>query len=384
MEESKRNVIALGFFDGVHLGHQALLRRAAERAEALGMAPAMFTFDRSPREFVTGRPVPLLTTAEERREKVRTLFPDMEVIVAPFDREMMTMPWVDFVLLLAREYRAGWLVAGHDYRFGHKNAGTPALLMKKAAQLGMGCDIIPAVTLDGITVSSTYIRALLERGDVEEAARFLGGPFALTGRVRHGRGLGSRLGAPTLNVIPQPEQALPANGVYVTRVLSGERTYGAVTNVGVRPTVEEGGGITVESHLLDQDLQLYGSLCRVEFLTHIRPERRFEDLEALRRQIAADADAARRAEVSLEQHVTQDTPPAFLWHTYTDPGVPVENTMLFAMALRRAGVPFESHIYSVGGHGLSLANELTENTAGAGVQAECTGWVDLAAGWLRR
>ena len=98
----------------------------------------------------------------------------------------------------------------------------------------------------------------------------------------------------------------------------------------------------------------------------------------------ADADAARRAEVSLEQHVTQDTPPAFLWHTYTDPGVPVENTMLFAMALRRAGVPFESHIYSVGGHGLSLANELTENTAGAGVQAECTGWVDLAAGWLRR
>ena len=82
--------------------------------------------------------------------------------------------------------------------------------------------------------------------------------------------------------------------------------------------------------------------------------------------------------------MTQDTPPTFLWHTYTDPGVPVENTMLFAMALRRAGVPFESHIYSVGGHGLSLANELTENTAGAGVQAECTGWVDLAAGWLRR
>lgn len=150
MEESKRNVIALGFFDGVHLGHQALLRRAEERAMELGMTPAVFTFDRSPREFVTGRPVPLLTTAEERREKVRTLFPDMEVIVAPFDREMMTMPWVDFVLLLAREYRAGWLVAGHDYRFGHKNAGTPALLMKKAAQLGMGCDIIPAVTLDEI------------------------------------------------------------------------------------------------------------------------------------------------------------------------------------------------------------------------------------------
>ena len=294
MDGERKRVIALGFFDGVHLGHQALLRRAAERADELGMASAVFTFDRSPRAFVTGRPVPLLTTAEARREKVQALFPGMEVLVAPFDREMMTMPWVDFVLLLTQKYRAGWLVAGHDYRFGHQNAGTPALLVKKAAQLGMGCDIIPAVTLDGITVSSTYIRSLLEEGDVEEAARFLGGPFAVTGRVRHGRGLGSRLGAPTLNVIPPPEQALPANGVYVTRVLSGRQTYGAVTNVGVRPTVEEHGGITVESHLLGQDLQLYGSLCRVEFLSHIRPEQRFGDLDALRRQIAADADAARQ------------------------------------------------------------------------------------------
>ena len=293
MEESKRNVIALGFFDGVHLGHQALLRRAEERAMELGMTPAVFTFDRSPREFVTGRPVPLLTTAEERREKVRTLFPDMEVIVAPFDREMMTMPWVDFVLLLAREYRAGWLVAGHDYRFGHKNAGTPALLMKKAAQLGMGCDIIPAVTLDGITVSSTYIRALLERGDVEEAARFLGGPFALTGRVRHGRGLGSRLGAPTINLIPPEDHLVPAYGVYAARVKVDDKIFPAVTNVGVRPTVDVNGSVTVESHLLDEQLGLYGETCQVEFLHRLRPERRFDDLEALRHQILRDAEEAR-------------------------------------------------------------------------------------------
>ena len=174
MEESKRNVIALGFFDGVHLGHQALLRRAKERAMELGMTPAVFTFDRSPREFVTGRPVPLLTTAEERREKVRTLFPDMEVIVAPFDREMMTMPWDVFVEKLQSRLSAGWLVAGHNFRFGHKNAGNAALLQEKAADLGMGCDIIPAVKLDGIPVSSTHIRALLEAGEEREAERFLG------------------------------------------------------------------------------------------------------------------------------------------------------------------------------------------------------------------
>jgi len=254
----------------------------------------MFTFDRSPREFVTGVPVPLLTTAEARREAVEALFPIREIIVAPFDRHMMTMPWVDFVLELTQRYRAGWLVAGHDFRFGHRNAGTPALLSKKAAALGMGCDIIPAVTLDGVTVSSTHIRALLERGEAEEAARFLGRPFSLSGPVRHGKGLGSsRLGAPTVNLAPTAGQLVPAYGVYVARVTVGGRVYGAVTNVGVRPTVDVDGAVTVESHLLDQSVELYGRGCKVEFLRQLRPEKKFESMDALRLQIARDADCAR-------------------------------------------------------------------------------------------
>lgn len=293
MENNLRKVIALGFFDGVHLGHQALLRRAVKRAAEQKLVPAVFTFDRSPREFVTGVPVPLLTTAAERREVIRALFPIEEVIVAPFDREMMTMPWVDFVLMLAQRYRAGWVVAGHDFRFGHKNAGTPSLLSKKAAQLGMGCDIIPAVTLDGVTVSSTHIRALLEQGDVAEAGRFLGYPFSLSGEVRHGKGLGSRIGSPTLNVSPPPGRLLPAHGVYVTRTVVGGRRLPSVTNVGVRPTVDTDGAVTVESHLLDQTLQLYGSRCRIEFLQMLRPERQFPTLDALREQIARDTEAAR-------------------------------------------------------------------------------------------
>lgn len=293
MNQNQRKAIALGFFDGVHLGHQALLRRTVERGLERGLEPAVFTFDRSPREFVTGVPVPLLTTAEERREAVRRLFPIEEVIVAPFDQRMMTLPWVDFVLMLAQAYQAGWLVAGHDFRFGHKNAGTPALLSKKAASLGMGCDIIPAVTLDGVTVSSTHIRALLGQGDAEEAARFLGRPFAVSGPVRHGKGLGSRLGTPTLNLIPGEHQLVPAFGVYATRVTAGGRTYPAVTNVGVRPTVDTDGGVTVESHLLDEAASLYGAGCRVEFLHMLRPERRFDSLDGLREQIALDADQAR-------------------------------------------------------------------------------------------
>ena len=210
MDQENRKVIALGFFDGVHLGHQALLRRAVERSREKGFTPAVFTFDRSPREFVTSVPVPLLTTPEERRQAVRELFGIEEVIVAPFDQEMMTMPWVDFVLMLAQRYRAGWLVAGHSFRFGHKNSGTPTLLSRKAEQLGIGCDIIPAVT-----------------------------------------------------------------------------------NVGVRPTVDVNGSVTVESHLLDEKLGLYGETCRVEFLKMLRPEHRFDDLETLRQQIMRDAEEAR-------------------------------------------------------------------------------------------
>ena len=286
--------IALGFFDGLHLGHQALLERAARRASERGLTPALFTFDRSPREYVTGVPVPLLTTAAERQAAAEGLCPGAEVIVAPFDREMMTMPWQDFVAWLVRRWDARWLVAGHDFRFGHRNAGDAALLSRRAEELGLGCDIIPPVTLDGVTVSSTHIRAQLERGDAEGAARFLGRPFMISGPVRHGKRIGTvRLGMPTVNLIPDPRQLVPAFGVYASRVEVGGRVYPAVTNVGVRPTVDTDGDVTIESHLLDAAPELYGAACRVAFLTMLRPEMRFDSLEALREQILQDAARTR-------------------------------------------------------------------------------------------
>lgn len=294
MEGEKKRVIALGFFDGLHLGHQALLRRSGERAAELNLTPALLTFDRSPREFVTGTPVLLLTTNEERRGTAERLFPKMECITVPFDRTMMTMPWEDFVLLTRERYRAEWLVAGHDFRFGYRNAGNVDLLREKAAELGMGCDVIPAVKVEGVTVSSTHIRALLEKGEVEMAARFLGRPFAISGLIRHGKRLGSsRLGAPTVNLEPDQRQLVPAFGVYAAWVTVDGRKRPAVTNVGVRPTVDTDGGVTVESHLLEPVGELYGAACRVEFLKMLRPEKRFKDLDGLREQIARDAEAAR-------------------------------------------------------------------------------------------
>lgn len=288
MTQTRKNAIALGFFDGIHLGHQALLERAVLRAGQHGMDPAVFTFDRSPREFVTGIPVPLITGVEERKSIIRSMFPIEKVFVGVFDRAMMTMHWRDYLHMLVEEYGAGWLVAGHDFRFGHKNEGTVELLQAECAAMGLGCDIIPPVTVDGVTVSSTHIRSLLERGDVENATRFLGYPFSLSGTVCHGKGLGSRLGTPTLNVIPAPSQLLPAFGVYVTRVLAAGERFPAVTNVGVRPTVDQQGGVTVESHLLGADRSLYGETCRVDFLRLLREEKRFDTLEELRLQMESD------------------------------------------------------------------------------------------------
>ena len=214
-----RTVIALGFFDGVHRGHGALLEKTAARARELEAVPAAFTFDRPPKEVVTGRPVGLINTPDDRRDLMQRLYGIRQVIIAPFDRAMMTMPWQDFIDdLLIGTYGAVHLVAGHDYHFGHRNQGDPDKLLSRCRERGIGCDIIPQVTLDGITVSSTYIRTLIESGQMERAADFLGHRHCLTRTVTHGCRFGRTIGIPTVNLTPPDHVLLPARGVYVTRV----------------------------------------------------------------------------------------------------------------------------------------------------------------------
>ena len=167
----EKRAIALGFFDGIHLGHQALLARTVERSRERGLEPAVLTFDRWPKP---GQ-AQLLTTTEERVRIIQALFPIETVLVVPFDEGVRTMDWRDFMDLLAGEYRAGWLVAGHDFRFGYKGLGDAEKLRQRAAELGLGCDIIPAVTgADGRVVSSTEIRERLAAGDTDGAQRLLG------------------------------------------------------------------------------------------------------------------------------------------------------------------------------------------------------------------
>lgn len=290
MEQSKR-VIALGFFDGVHTGHGALLRRVTAQADALGAIPAAITFDAHPEEIILGRSAPLLTTPEERADLMRRLYGVQEVIVAQFDNELMHMDWREFVTdFLIRRHGAVHLVAGHDFHFGYKGEGSPERLRQLCAQSGIGCDIISPVTRDGITISSTYIRTLVAQGEMERAMEFLGHPHTLTDQVRHGKKLGSRLGFPTMNLHIPPGSVIPAFGVYATRVWVDGKVFPAVTNVGIRPTIDDGKAITVEGFLLNFNGSLYEKTVRIEFFRHIRPEQKFESLDALRAQVMRDAE----------------------------------------------------------------------------------------------
>lgn len=289
-------VIALGFFDGVHIGHGALLTMAVKRAKELGCGSAAFTFDRSPREFVTGKPVPLLTTSEERASIIRTQYGVGQVFVEPFDQSMMTMPWEDFIAeLLVKKYHAVHLVAGHDYRFGYKNEGDVEKLRTYCAAHGLGCDIIPRVEREGVTISSSYIRSLVEEGKVERAAEFLGHPFFMEGTVLHGDGIGKSRIMPTANLIPGAHQIVPAHGVYATRAYlpDGSKRVG-VTNVGVRPTVSDAGRVTVETYLLDFDADLYGKSLHLDFCAYLRPERKFSSTQELQEMIAHNAEEAKK------------------------------------------------------------------------------------------
>ena len=293
---TKERVIALGFFDGVHLGHAALLRRTVEEARRRGVTAAVFTFAQPPKEVVTGIPCPLINSPEDRRDLVRRLYGIQDVIMVPFDDEMRTTAWDDFVTeILVKRYHAVHLVAGHDHHFGHKNQGSPELLMAKCAELGLGCDIIPKVEVLGTTVSSTYIRRLVELGQVERAAEFLGHPHVLTQEVRHGHRIGRTIGVPTVNLTVPPKVLVPSHGVYATKVhLPDGTSYMGVTNVGTRPTVNNGTNVTVEAWLLDFDGDLYGQNVRVEFHHRLRDEVRFDSLDALKAQIRSDAEATRR------------------------------------------------------------------------------------------
>lgn len=288
-------VIALGFFDGVHLGHAALLRLTRRRADELGIPAAVLTFDTHPDTLVYHQPVPLINTLEDRKYLMEEKFSMDEVILAHFDRAMMEMPWESFVEdYLLGELGAKHVVCGHDFSFGYRGQGTPDKLRRLCAQRGVGVNVVDKVSLGGITVSSTHIRQLIRQGDMEAAAQMLGHRHFLSGEVLHGKELGRRLGFPTANLALPEGLIAPAYGVYATLVtLPDGSAHPAVTNVGVRPTVHDQLGRLVEAWILDCTAELYGEKIRVEFFTRLRGEKKFDSLEALREEVLRNAAETR-------------------------------------------------------------------------------------------
>ena len=285
-------IIALGFFDGVHLGHGGLLKRTRRLAEEKAMTAAALTFDTHPDELVFGRKVPLLNTPAEREYLMRTCYQIQELLPLHFDRETMSQPWEDFVNTLDVKYRAAHVVCGQDFRFGAGGKGTPEKLKSKCEELGIGCDCIPEIRMDGEIISSTLIRKLLAGGEMRKAVRFLGHPHIISGTVTDGRKIGRTLGIPTANLLLSPDILVPRFGVYAAKAYAADREFLAVVNIGTRPTVD-GHRVTVEPWLLDFDGDLYGKPLRLELYDFIRPEKKFESLEALREEILKNAEETR-------------------------------------------------------------------------------------------
>lgn len=286
-------VLALGFFDGVHLGHGALLRRTKELAEEKNLTAAALTFDTHPDLLVRGAQISLLNTPSERTEMMRALYGIEEVRTLHFDRATMQQPWQLFVKeTLLENYHAAHVVCGEDFRFGACGEGTPEKLKAECARLGIGCDCIAQVRLEGQTVSSTWIRDLLRDGQTARAVRLLGHPHVLSETVIRGQRLGRTLGIPTANFQLAEGILIPKFGVYAAQtVLDGQR-YRAVVNIGTRPTVN-GKTVTVEPWILDYSGDLYGRTIRLELMDFLRPERKFNSLDELQAEIFRNAQQVR-------------------------------------------------------------------------------------------
>ena len=296
MADHKR-IYALGFFDGVHLGHQALLKECCRLAQQENCETAAITFEKHPKSLFAG-PVPLISTVRDR-QRLLECYGIRHIHIYPVTLEVMGMPWEAFLEELLAEGAVGF-VCGDDFHFGRKGEGNPQKLAEFCEARGLPCRVVSEQTLDGKRISSTRIRGKIEEGNMESATRLLGHPHTLTGTVVHGQHLGSKLGFPTANLLLPEGTVTPKFGVYACRAIVDGIRYPAVTNVGTRPTVA-GVGITVEPWILDFSGDLYGREIVLEFYYFLRPEMKFPGLEALQQEICRNARQTRDYLASMDE-----------------------------------------------------------------------------------
>ncbi len=286
--------VTIGNFDGVHLGHQALLKELRAAAQPRGLQTAVVIFEPHPREFFTPQQAPArLTSLREKLELFRTMGVD-RVHICRFDARFAQRTANDFIHALHEKLHAKFVLIGDDFRFGSGRAGDFALVQKIGAERGFDVAAVHSVLHDGVRISSTAIRTALAAGQIRVAKEYLGRPYSISGRVVHGDATGRKLGYPTAN-IQMKHNLPPLKGVYV--VLAHAEALGVlqgVASLGVRPTLKHDAKAVLEVHLFEFDQQIYGRHLRVEFLQKLRDEQKFNGLEGLTRQIALDVENAKQ------------------------------------------------------------------------------------------
>ena len=285
-------VLVMGMFDGVHRGHQALLMTGNRLAEAEGLPLRVCTFEPHPLAVICPEKAPPMLTTLPERARYMLGFGVEALCVLPFTHAVADESPEDFVQRMVRTFRPRHVVVGFNNTFGQGGRGNGEMLTRMGHELGFATHIVEAVELDGGTVSSTRIRGLLRAGDIHGANRLLGHAYSLSGKVMDGKHIGRTMGFPTANVDVPPKKVLPAYGVYTCYMTVEDQVYPAVVNVGRHPTLPE-GQVTVEAHVLDACLMLYGKKVRLDFLNFQRSERRFDGVAELQAQIHRDAEEAR-------------------------------------------------------------------------------------------
>ncbi|MCI6820255.1 MAG: bifunctional riboflavin kinase/FAD synthetase [Clostridiales bacterium] len=286
-------VVALGNFDGVHKGHQQIIERTVKSAEAAGLKSAVFTFSNHTRTLLKNLPpVKNILYAEEKAKIIESMGVDYMFNI-PFTQEILQMSPEAFIdEILIRKFRIREAYCGFNYSFGYKASGTPEVLMHEGLKKGFGIHVQEPYKIDDIIVSSTYIRSLIEEGDMERCAKFMGRLYEIGGEVVVGNKLGRTIGFPTSNIMIDESMVSPPNGVYITYCTYNGVKYPSVTNVGVKPTIGKYHK-NVETHIFNFDKELYGKDIRVEFVKCTRPEKKFGSVEDLSRQIENDCIMAK-------------------------------------------------------------------------------------------
>ena len=287
----EKSAVAIGKFDGIHLGHRKLLNRVLEQKKD-GLKAVVFTFDPPPEEFFTGQVIKQLFTREEKRLAFEKMGIDI-LIEFPLTEITVATDPEDFVRrILVHQINADYIAAGTDVSFGDKGRGDQHLLRSLSRELGYELDLIDKVRLDGEEISSTRVRLEIADGNMPMARRLLGSGYSISGIVEHGRHIGHTIGVPTINILPPDNKLLPPYGVYSSNVYLDGVVYKGMTNIGRKPTISEKEKVGVETYIYDFNEDVYGKLMEVELLEFLRPEMKFDSIEDLKKQIQSDLKRA--------------------------------------------------------------------------------------------